>query len=60
VKQVVGTAQYTTDIPPKHMELKAALVVSTIPHGKIKSIGMARDVWFILSHGFSFFVDFLR
>lgn len=39
IKQVLGSAQYTTDIPPRNRELKAALVVSSIPHGKILSIG---------------------
>lgn len=42
VKQVLGTAQYTTDIPPRHLELRASLVVSSIPHGRIKSIDASK------------------
>ncbi|GMG24023.1 unnamed protein product [Ambrosiozyma monospora] len=38
IKQTVGEAQYTDDIPPQHLEVFAAQVLSSKAHAKIKSI----------------------
>jgi xanthine dehydrogenase/oxidase len=52
-KQVNGTAVYTTDIPKRHNELSAALVTSTIPHGKVLSVDASKAI--LLPGVFGFF-----